>query len=208
MNRFFDPHHFPLFEGCPRNMVDELLQSSSNRLSAYAPEEEIARQGTPCRSLYLLCEGRVTALMTHDDGKELTIENLPAPEVLAPAFIFGSENRFPVTIRACTACRVWVISKDSFFAMLQKDASLLRNFLRAISDRSLFLSRKLNEFALQDLASRLTGYLRQHGKIQNLQQTAQILGVARPSLSRTLALLCRQGLVEQTDQGYRLTQKD
>ena len=71
----------------------------------------------------------------------------------------------------------------------------MHNFLRLVSDRTLFLSKKLNAFALQSLKSRLLNYLRMHGSILNQQEVAQILGVARPSLARALSELAGEGCI-------------
>ena len=65
----------------------------------------------------------------------------------------------------------------------------MKNFIGMISDRSLFLSKKLNEFALQSLKSRLLNYLKINKRIDNQQEVAFILGVARPSLARALSEL-------------------
>ena len=90
---------------------------------------------------------------------------------------------------------------------MEQDAAVLRNFLRLISDRSLFLSRKLNEFALQSLSTRVLSFLKCNGAIQNIQDVAFIMGVARPSLSRALSLLVEQGQVRKEGSGYVLTDK-
>lgn len=89
-------------------------------------------------------------------------------------------------------------------SLIEQDRAILHNFLAVLSDHSLFLSRKLEQFALQTLSSRLIGYLENNGSIQNLQQTAFILGVTRPSLSRAIAQLVRQGMVRKEDMGYVL----
>ena len=72
----------------------------------------------------------------------------------------------------------------------------MMNFLRLISDRSIFLSRKVNAFALQDLKGRLSVWLYENGEIRNQQQLADRLGVARPSLVRVLTELAKDGAVE------------
>ena len=204
---FYDLSDFPLFQGTDREGIDRLIHEASNKLTSYRAGDIIARRQTPCRSLLLLCEGAVTTFMSNAEGKEVTIDRFQAPEALAPAFIYGSENYFPVSVQAVTACRVWSISKENFLQRLQQDAVLLSNFLRLISDRSLFLSRKVQEFALERLSTRLLSYLRQQHEITNLQEVAFILGVARPSLSRTLAALVGQGLVVKTDNKYVLAEK-
>lgn len=95
-----------------------------------------------------------------------------------------------------------MVNKDSFFSFMQQEASLLHNFLTIVSDRSLFISKKLNEFALQDLCARLRTYLTRHHKIQNLQEVSQKLGVARPSLSRAIASMVAKGQLVKEGNGY------
>lgn len=202
MSTFYDLYDFSLFANADRSLIDRLLQQSANRITAYHEGDLIALQGDSCHSLMLLCSGSVSARMTHDEGKEIVIETLHAPEILAPAFLYGSENRFPVTLFAATDCHVWFISRNVFLEMMEADRTVLRHFLKNISDRSVFLSRKLNEFALQSLPTRILSYLKTHGSIQNIQEVAFIMGVARPSLSRALSLLVEQGRVRKESGGY------
>ena len=201
---FFELSDFSLFQGVDTGALDRLVHEASNRLTAYPAGAIIAHRNASCRSLLLLCEGMVTTFMSNTEGKEVVIDRIQAPETLAPAFIYGSEQTFPVSVKAVTTCRVWAISKDYFLTFLQQDKVLLSNFLRLISDRSLFLSRKLQEFALEKLSTRLVSYLQQQESISNLQEVAFILGVARPSLSRALASMMAQGLVKKVDNKYVL----
>ncbi|WP_334166899.1 Crp/Fnr family transcriptional regulator [Phocaeicola paurosaccharolyticus] len=205
MDKFFEISDFPLFKDCDEKTVEMLISTSSNRMAVYERGDIVAVQGSKCRSLLLLCEGSVKTVMTNSEGKEIKIETMHAPEILASAFIYGSENLLPVTIEATSSCKLWIISKDGFLNMMQKDATLLQNFLKDISDRSLFLSRKLNEFALQNLNTRLIGYMKRNSTIHNLQELAFILGVARPSLSRAVAMLVEQGIVIKSENGYELS---
>ena len=161
-------------------------------------------QGAPCRSLYLLCSGSVYARMVSDEGKEFTLDTLSAPEVLASSFVFSTQRIFPVTIIAGSDCDLWVFSRDCILKMIEKDRTVLGNYLAVISDHSMFLSTRLNEFALQTLASRVVSYIEKNGVLQNLQEAAFILGVARPSLSRTVAQLMAQGILVKDDSGYCL----
>lgn len=144
--------------------------------------------------------------MVSDEGKEFTLDTLSAPEVLASSFVFSTQRIFPVTIIAGSDCDLWVFSRDCILKMIEKDRTVLGNYLAVISDHSMFLSRRLSEFALQTLSSRIVSYIRENGPVDNLQQTAFILGVARPSLSRAVSQLVGQGVLEKSDDGYRLTE--
>ena len=142
-----------------------------------------------------MCEGSFNKQITCAEGKEFTLDTLSAPDVIASAIVFGTENIYPVTIIANSDCKMWVVSRDCLLELIEQDKVVLHNFLTVLSDHSLFLSRKIHEFALQTLSSRVVGYLQRNGMIQNLQEAAFILGVARPSLSRAIAQLVAQGVV-------------
>lgn len=197
-------YDMPLFRGGDRMVLEAVLQRSPGRYASYRKGDFIALQDDVCQTLFLLCEGSVYAQMTSAEGRELTLDTLSAPDTLASAFVFGTENRYPVSIIAQADCRLWVLSRESLREILEQDRTVLRNFLTIISDHSLFLSRRINEFALQSLASRVVSYLKDNHSIRNLQEVAFILGVARPSLSRMIGQMVEQGTVCKTPDGYTL----
>jgi CRP-like cAMP-binding protein len=172
----------------------------------YKPADFIAIQGEAYRSLFILCSGSVRTQMVSAEGKQLTIETLKAPQLLAPAFVFASENRFPVNIEAKEKCEILIINKNVFLEFLHRHPTVMRNFLQLVSDRTLFLSKKLNAFALQSLKSRILNYLRMHGTILNQQEVAQILGVARPSLARALSELASEGCIRIEEKEMRINE--
>ena len=194
----------PLFQGISEAAARQLLAEAPNSVRRYKEGDFIARQGDPCRSLYILCTGNVRAQMENAEGKQVTIDRISAPEVLAPAFIFASENRFPVNIEE--NCEVLVLDKNYFLEFMHSQPVIMKNFIEMISDRSLFLSKKLNEFALQSLKSRLLNYLKINGRIDNQQEVAFILGVARPSLARALSELIAEKKVSMNGKEAIITE--
>ena len=95
-------------------------------LKSYKSGEFIAMQGDIYRSLYILCNGTVRTQMVSAEGKQLTIETLRAPKLLAPAFIFASENRFPVNIETLETSEVLILNKDAFLEFMHQYRSLCR----------------------------------------------------------------------------------
>ncbi len=136
-----------------------------------------------------------------EEGRGLTIDRLDAPDILASAFIFASENRFPVSVFAETECTLWIIGREAFFDFMLTHPAVMRHFVRDISDRSQFLSRKLRSFALKSLRDRFLEILRRCGRIDSVSRTARLLGVQRPSLSRLLADLLAEGIIDRTAEG-------
>ena len=202
-----DIYSLPLFSGGNKELIDNILQENPARHRLYAKGDIIALQGYVCKQLYLLCSGSAYARMVSEEGREFTLDTLSAPEVLASSFIFSTDGIFPVTIIAASDCSIWLISREAMLRILKADQTVMQNYLRVISDHSMFLSNRLVEFALQTLSSssRIVSYIESNGPISNLQETAFILGVARPSLSRAVSQLVSQGTLRKTTDGYVLT---
>ena len=200
-----DIYSLPLFSGGNKELIDNILQENPARHRLYAKGDIIALQGYVCKQLYLLCSGSAYARMVSEEGREFTLDTLSAPEVLASSFIFSTDGIFPVTIIAASDCSIWLISREAMLRILKADQTVMQNYLRVISDHSMFLSNRLVEFALQTLSSRIVSYIESNGPISNLQETAFILGVARPSLSRAVSQLVSQGTLRKTADGYVLT---
>ena len=187
----------PPFQGITEEELLSLILAPEHARRQCKPADFIAMQGEAYRSLFILCCGSVRTQMVSAEGKQLTIETLKAPQLLAPAFVFASENRFPVNIEAKEKCEM---------EFLHRHPTVMRNFLQLVSDRTLFLSKKLNAFALQSLKSRILNYLRMHGTILNQQEVAQILGVARPSLARALSELASEGCIRIEKKEMRINE--
>ena len=191
---------FPLFSACTDEELQELLQSPHRR-EEYKTGDLTISAGEPCRSLMLLTEGTVEARMGGDNGREVVIEQMQAPVILAPAFLFADDNTFPVDVYMHTNGIVWYINREAFFHFMTLHPHVLRAFLQTLSARSRFLSDKVKGFAVKGLRDRVLDYIRQHNIITNVAKTAELLGVARPSLSRVLAELQAEGVVRRTKDG-------
>ena len=112
-----EPHillQMPLFRGITEETLLKFVLLHQHTLKSYKSGEFIAMQGDIYRSLYILCNGTVRTQMVSAEGKQLTIETLRAPKLLAPAFIFASENRFPVNIETLETSEVLILNKDAF----------------------------------------------------------------------------------------------
>ena len=187
---------FPLFGACTNEELQELLQSPHRR-EEYQAGNLVVSAGDPCRSLMLLTEGTVETRMCGDNGREVVIEQMNAPKILAPAFLFAEENTIPVDAYMHTDGTVWYINREAFFLFMTRHPHVLRAFLQTLSARSRFLSGKVKGFAVKGLRDRVLDHIRQHGTISSVAKTAEVLGVARPSLSRVISELLDDGVLSR-----------
>ena len=140
------------FRGMKEEELVAFLFGLPNSLKHFEPGDIIARQGDLCKGLYILASGSVRAGMINDEGKELTVEEIGAPNLLASAFIFATENRFPVNVEAIGPCEVFVIGKERFLEFIDEVS---------IFDIKIELDHHISAFASIDDAEFFEGYFGQ-----------------------------------------------
>ena len=193
-----------IFEGCSPETLEKLVGTTGHRLRRKDEGTYIAYRGDELTDAVILVEGIIYSSMTNQEGKEVVVETLTGPVMLAPAFLFLANSRFPVNVIAKTDCTMLYIAKSSFREWLHRDPQLMMNFIGVISNRCERLSGRLNDFAILSLKERVMEYLRLHRRIDSVEWLARIMGVARPSLSRVLSELKNEGITQRTLDGIEL----
>lgn len=191
-----------LFACCSDEVLKRLLDQPCRR-QEYVSGELMLSAGDPCRSLMALVEGEAEARMISEEGREVLVDHLQAPILLAPAFLFSPQNEIPVDVTALTDCAVWFINREAFFDFMLAEPTVLRAFLEELSSKGRFLSNKMRSFAVKGLRNRVIEYLESNGSITSVAGAAQRLGVTRPSLSRILSEMVNEGILKKDSKGYR-----
>jgi len=191
-----------LFAGCDNEALERLLSQPCRR-QEYPAGRRMLNAGDPCRALMVLVEGQAEARMMGEEGREVLVDRLKAPILLAPAFLFATPNLIPVEVTAVTDCVVWHINRDAFFEFLQQEPTVLRAYLEVLSNRGHFLSGKMRTFAVNSLRNRVLEYLEANGSITSVATAAQQLGATRPSLSRVLSDMLDEGVLAKDKMGYK-----
>jgi CRP-like cAMP-binding protein len=195
----------PLFLGITVEEITRLLQEVHHQVLKYTQGEMIALSGEEITHQLIVLEGSVKGEMMDFNGKTIKIEDIPSPRPLAPAFLFGQKNVYPVNIVANVDVTILAIPKTSFVHMMQSNEHVLRNFLNIISNRAQFLTNKIKFLSFQSIKGKIAHYLLQRlknksGDIVVLDksqaQLAELFGVTRPSLGRAIRELDNEGVIE------------
>jgi CRP-like cAMP-binding protein len=145
----------PLFKGMTPDEVKIILSAVPFRVKKFQSGLMISQSGEPVNALIVVISGVVKGEMVDYEGRVIKIEDIPAPEALASAFIFGSRNRFPVNVVAVSDGELLLIEKPDFLKLLMKSDILLINFLEMISNRSHFLSEKIKFLNFKTIKGKL-----------------------------------------------------
>lgn len=203
----------PLFKGAD---IESIIASIPERVKKYASGSLIALAGEEVTSLIIVINGTVKGEMVDIAGKVIKIEDIQAPGALAPAFIFGKMNKFPVNVIAVSDAELLFIDKPDLLKILMKNDALLVNFLNLISNRSQFLSEKIKFLNFKTLKSKIANFILQKaGKDRvsiNLEMTqndlADFFAVARPSVARAIGDLESEGFIEAKGKNIKIIDRD
>ena len=115
----------------------------------YRKGDILARQGDICNRLVILTKGSVRGEMIDDSGRLIKVEDITAPRAIAPLFLFGNENRYPVEVTANDFDRELAATKD--FVKIEGDKAIYatQNECINVIQKKREISGKLHESICQ-----------------------------------------------------------
>jgi CRP-like cAMP-binding protein len=193
----------PILTGVDSKTLLELFGSLQFQIKTFKRDEVMAMQGDEVNRLMILLEGSARGEMTDFSGHVIKIEDVAAPRPLAGAFLFGTDNHFPVDVLANEPVKVLIIYRNEFLKMLRMNDGILINYLNLVGSKAQFLSRKIKFLSFKTIKGKIAHYLigleydsSGYTKIPASQQElADLFGVARPSVARAIGDLESEGLI-------------
>jgi CRP-like cAMP-binding protein len=185
----------PLFKDIEAEEIQRIFDKIFYQNKEYEINEIIAYQDEKVEHLIILLEGIARGEMVDISGKTIVIEEIESPRPLAPAFIFGINNTYPVNIVSQTNTKIVKIPKLEFVRMMQRSDKLLINFMNNVSGRAQFLSQKLKFLSFHSIKGKFAYYILNLAKNNNTNyitlqisqsKLAELFGVTRPSLARAI----------------------
>jgi len=193
-----------LFRGMSPAEISSVLSGHLGRVKSYSSNVLIAQAGEELGFLHILLQGSVMGEMVDYTGKVIKIEDIIPTRPLAPAFLFGKQNRYPVNITAVEDALLLSIPRDRFLIILQQSEKVLVNFINIVSSRGQFLSNKIKFLSFTTIKGKLAQYLldlsvqndsRSFTLPHSQSQLSELFGVARPSIGRTIGELKQEGIL-------------
>jgi CRP/FNR family transcriptional regulator, dissimilatory nitrate respiration regulator len=206
----------PLFKGLSPDEIEKILDNVSYNIKKFQSGSMICQSGEHVNSLMVVLSGVVKGEMVDYAGRVIKIEDIPAPGALAPAFMFGNRNRFPVNVIAVSSAELLLIGKPDFLKLLMINDTILVNFLDMISNRSQFLSEKIKFLNFKTIKGKLAHFILQKAGTNQMSVTlgmtqndlADFFGVARPSVARALHDLEEKGFILAKSKNIKIIDKE
>ena len=207
----------PLFRGITPERLFADLEEISFHTRSYKKGEILAQQGAVCNRLVILTKGSVRGEMIDYSGRLIKVEDIAAPRAIAPLFLFGEENRYPVEVTANEPTEVIEIPKTSVLELFRKNEQFLENYMNLSANYARTLSDKLFFMSFKTIRQKIASYLlRLYKQQQQLhitldrsqQELSDYFGVSRPSLARELAHMQEDGLLTADRKQITILQKE
>ena len=207
----------PLFRGITLERLFADLEEIRFHTRSYKKGEILAQQGAVCNRLVILTKGSVRGEMIDYSGRLIKVEDIAAPRAIAPLFLFGEENRYPVEVTANEPTEVIELPKSSVLSLFRKNEQFLENYMNLSANYARTLSDKLFFMSFKTIRQKLASYLLRLYKQQqqthitldrSQQELSDYFGVSRPSLARELAHMQEDGLLIADRKHITILQKE
>lgn len=208
--------HCPLFSGMTVEEAQRCLACSGATEERHAKGALVFCETDRPRCLYVLLEGAVCVCRDGAEGRRAVFDRMQKPgDIFGEVYVFIEQKNYACCVQTETAVRLLSIPGRFFYATCEKNcvqhARLIRNMLTIFARKAFFLTRRVSLLSSGSLRRKVAALLLERctpdGRLErdmNREQMADFLGVTRPSLSRELAAMRDEGLLEMRGRSLKI----
>jgi CRP-like cAMP-binding protein len=196
--------------------IDLYLTEGSCKITQYGKNNIVHFVGEVCSKLEIILSGKVVIERIDESGNLMTIAEFFSGDVLGGNLMFSKNPYYPMTVTAKEATLILEINKDRLFSLFSDNHEFLKSYLEYVSDHTVILGDRIKHYVNRTIRESIISYLdyeckKQNSNIIKLSMTkkalAERIGVQRTSLSRELAKMREDGLIEFTPVSISLLHK-
>lgn len=195
-----------LFRDIQQESIVKMMKCTGAVTREYMPEEYIFREEDKPEYLYLVLEGKVLVIKDFVSGRQDILYAAAEGEVFGEVFFESGQTGYWFNAVAQTKTTVLLLPWRFFFGFCsnacEHHQQINRNMLEILSFRNFYMAQKAHILSGVTLREKISVWLLENmkdGKVEmtmNREQMAAYLGVTRPSLSRELMKMQREGIIE------------
>jgi len=187
--------------------IESYLSEGSCKITQYGKNNIVHFVGEVCSKLEIILSGKVVIERIDESGNLMTIAEFFGGDVLGGNLMFSKNPYYPMTVTAKEATLILEINKDRLFSLFSDNHEFLKSYLEYVSDHTVILGDRIKHYVNRTIRESILSYLdyeckKQNSNIIKLNLTkkalAERIGVQRTSLSRELAKMREDGLIEFT----------
>ena len=181
------------------------LNSGKFKVTSYKKSSVVHFDGETCNKLEIVLSGKVVVDRIDESGNLLTISEFYKDDILGGNLLFSKNPYYPMTVLTQLPTDILEIDREVLFELIYNNPMFLRTYLELISDRTFILGDKIKHYINRTIRESIMNYLNYESKKQNSNHIklnitkkalAEKIGVQRTSLSRELAKMRKDGLIQ------------
>ena len=193
-----------LFRGLPPSVLTRILAVSDCTAAEYEKNEVVYDKTNFSRSLGIVLEGRLRVTKENADMRPIVMSTLQRGALFGAAALFNSEPEYATKITAIERSRVLFLPQRLIKRMIEREPDIAENYIRYLSERILFLNRKIYFLTAGTAEQRLAGFLLDNLAVGEysempmpMHRLADALNMSRASLYRAFDELTESGAVSK-----------
>lgn len=199
------PNISDLFKNLTKEEIDFFIKENKCLRRSLKRGEEVFSQGETPNYLFILEEGSVVVENISENGNRSIVNRFSKPgTVFGEVYLYLPERSYDYScvcdvdsIILAIPKTALVMSGDNF-----KNSKVINNMLLILSEKAFYLNQKLLIQSGKTLREKLSRFFLSNSKESSLElefnreELADFLGVTRPSISREIMNMKRDGLID------------
>ena len=193
-----------LFRGSPPSVLTRILAVSDCTAADYEKNDVVYDKTNFSRSLGIVLEGRLRVTKENADMRPIVMSTLQRGALFGAAALFNSEPEYATKVTAIERSRVLFLPQRLIKRMIEREPDIAENYIRYLSERILFLNRKIYFLTAGTAEQRLAGFLLDNLAVGEysempmpMHKLADALNMSRASLYRAFDELTESGAVSK-----------
>ena len=199
----------PLFSGVELNQIKILLNCLDAKQHKYGKDEFIFQADEPALHVGIVLSGSANVIQEDFWGNRTILTHVEPGELFGEAFSCAGTEKLPVSVIAAEASEIMLIDYRKIVTVCSSACAfhsrLIFNILQTLANKNITLTRKIEHVSQRTTRKKLLSFLSEqamkakNNKIiipYNRQELADFLCVERSALSRELALMKKDGLLD------------
>lgn len=193
-----------LFRGSPRSVLMRIIAVSDCTVEEYSKNDIVFSKTSFTRSLGIVLGGKLRVTKENADKRPIVMSTLQSGSLFGAAALFNSQGEYVTQITAIEHSRILFLPQRLIRRMIEREPEIAENYIRYLSERILFLNRKIYFLTAGTAEQRLASFLLDNlseGEYSEMpmpmHRLADALNMSRASLYRAFDLLIESGAVSK-----------
>lgn len=206
-----------IFDNLSYDEKEFLFDSVVPVVRTYNKGDTIFYEGDECDYIAYVEEGTIVAKQSFSDGHDNIIRIIGKNEYIGINLMYSSTPKYKASFYADDFVKISMYSFDDLLMLMKSSTTILKNFLRVISDSAISLSDHIKLLTHKTIRGKICYLLYNEyaktGKLTFKIETtktdlAALLNIERPSLSFEMKKLQNEGIIENKNKNYTIISLD